>query len=116
MRLAALLFALMIVGTGLALLGWLLAAGLWEPIHPFAGLLFAAVAGAVWLALARRLLGAEALRLHSRSAIALAVVARSLELLLWRLTGAYTSLGVMLLIFGSSGGLVFTVMLRLMHH
>ncbi|MEA5445041.1 hypothetical protein VCB98_04310 [Gammaproteobacteria bacterium AB-CW1] len=102
-------FALLIIATGIALLAWLVSAGLWAPIDPLGAGLFAGAAGTFWLLAATRLLGKARARAHYLSAAALVMVVTVAELGLILLTGTYTGVGLTLAILGTSGGLVFTV-------
>jgi len=108
-HLLAMLFAALILLTGVGLLVWLLAAGLWTPLDPILATVFSFIAGLFWLVAARRLLGPRAARGHYLSAAALILVVTVVELGLILLTGHYTGIGMTLLVLGSSGGLVFTV-------
>lgn len=108
-QLAAIIFAVIIVATGLGLLAWLLASGLWTPINPLIAAVYAGLTGLFWLLAAWRLFGVRRLRIHLLSAAALLMVVTVLELGLILLTGTYTGAGLTLAVLGSSGGLVFTV-------
>ncbi|MCP1728212.1 ABC-type transport system involved in multi-copper enzyme maturation permease subunit [Natronospira proteinivora] len=110
----AIIFAILILLTGIGLLAWLLAAGLWTPLDPVLAGGFSLVAGLFWLVAARRLLGAPAARRHYLSAAALVLVVTVVELGLILLTGSYTGIGMTLLVLGSSGALVFTVIRALL--
>jgi|GEM_PF-2345471 len=113
-QLLAILFALLILLTGIGLIAWLLGSGLWTPIDPILASLFAGVAGLFWLLAARQLLPKPQARAHYLSAAALVLVVTVLELGLIVLTGGYTGVGMTLAVLGSSGGLVFTIALRMM--
>ncbi len=108
-QLLAIVFAVIILVTGLGLLAWLVASGLWTPIDPLIAALYAGLTGAFWLLAAWRLFGPRRARTHVLSAAALIMVVTVLELGLILLTGAYTGVGLTLAVLGSSGGLVFTV-------
>lgn len=113
-QLIAIVFALLILLTGMGLLAWLVASGLWAPINPLAAGLFALTTGVFWLLAAWRLFERSRARAHILSAAALLMVATILELGLGLLTGHYTGVGLTLAVLGSSGGLVFTIASGLM--
>ena len=107
--LLAAVFAVIILATGLGLLAWLVASGLWTPVNPLIAAIYAGLTGLFWLLAAWRLFGRSRARAHILSAAALFMVVTVLELGLILLTGAYTGVGLTLAVLGSSGGLVFTI-------